>query len=461
MRSAAPPSLRAPGAVLLVSCYELGHQPLGLASPLAALEAAGFAPAALDVSVAPLDEAAVGRARLVAISVPMHTALRLGIEVARAVRTARPNAFVVLYGHYAELNAEWLLGEGIADATLAGETEGALVALVEAVGAGEPVEARGAPVLAKVPLATPSRAALPPLSKYARLVRGGATELAGYVEASRGCLHRCRHCPIPPVYDGRFFVVPRDVVLADVRQQVAAGARHITFGDPDFLNGPGHGLPIMEQLHRELPEITFDVTAKVEHLLRHAEALPRLAASGCLFVVSAVEALSDHVLQILDKGHDRADVVRALRLTREAGLVLRPTFVPFTPWTSLEDYVALIDFVEEEGIVGHVDPVQLAIRLLVPPGSLLAEHEAFLPHRGALDRAGLVWRWAHPDPRMDELQRRLLGVVDAGADDAAPGEMFAAVAAAARDAAGLASVAVSVSGGSVVEAPRLSEAWFC
>jgi hypothetical protein len=41
---------------------------------------------------------------------------------------------------------------------------------------------------------------------------------------------------VVPVYNGVFRIVQRDVVLADIRQQVAMGAEHITFGDPDFFN---------------------------------------------------------------------------------------------------------------------------------------------------------------------------------------------------------------------------------
>src|SRR6185295_4904284 len=124
------------------------------------------------------------------------------------------------------------------------------------------------------------------------------TRLAGYAEASRGCLHRCRHCPIPPVYDGRFFVVPRDVVLADIRSQVEAGARHVTFGDPDFLNGPAHSLAILREMRREFPFVSHDFTAKIEHLLKHRDLLPEMASLGCSFIVSAVESLSDRVLGI-------------------------------------------------------------------------------------------------------------------------------------------------------------------
>src|SRR5439155_1234828 len=97
----------------------------------------------------------------------------------------------------------------------------------------------------------------------------GSRRTVGYTEASRGCRHLCRHCPIVPIYNGQFRIVPVGVVLADVDAQVRAGAGHITFGDPDFFNGPTHALRVVERLHAAHPSVTYDVTIKVEHLLRN------------------------------------------------------------------------------------------------------------------------------------------------------------------------------------------------
>jgi radical SAM superfamily enzyme YgiQ (UPF0313 family) len=315
--------------------------------------------------------------------------------------------------------------------------------------------------LARLDFPLPGRRALPALTKYARLERDGRQELTGYVEASRGCKHRCRHCPIPPVYGGRFFVVPADVVLADVRQLVAAGARHITFGDPDFLNGPGHAIALARALHAEFPHVTFDVTAKVEHLLRHRRLLPELAALGCAFVVTAVESLSDTVLHHLAKGHTRADFVEVLGLARAAGLTLRPTWVPFTPWTTLDDYREWLDFVARERLVDHIDPVQYSIRLLVPPGSLLLEHDAMRPHLGELVQEAFHYRWMHPDLRMDQLHAEVSAAVAEGADgkeDAA--QTFARVVGLADRAAGVPAREVVVER-EATRPPRLTEPWFC
>lgn len=446
----------------LLSCYELGHQPLGLALPVAFLERAGYQPAVQDLAVDQLDEAVIRDADFVGISVPMHTALRLGVRAAARVRALNPRAHVCFFGLYAPLNEPYLRANG-ADSVLGGEHEAALVALVERLARGDHPD-RGAPpvTLAKLAFPTPRRTALPPLRRYAKLVLDGAERLAGYTETSRGCLHMCRHCPIPPVYGGRFFVLDPETVLADIAAQLELGARHITFGDPDFFNGPRHGMAILRELHRRWPAVTFDVTIKVSHLLQRRRELAELAALGCAFVVSAVESLDDGVLARLDKGHTRADFEQALALCRAAGLVLRPTFLPFTPWTTLEQLAELVDFVAREDLIDCVDPVQLSVRLLVPPGSLLlapATRDAF----GALDPAALSHTWTHADPRVDRLQQDIARLAADAADrKIAPPITFARIRELVHAACGRTPPALTqLPHPPRPPAPRLTEPWFC
>ena len=465
-------ALSHPGSILLVSTYELGHQPLGLASPLGFLARAGFAATARDLSVEPLDVEQIRAARLVGISVPMHTALRLGVRVAARIRAENPGCHVCFFGLYATLNAEHLLTAHGADSVIGGEHEGPLLALVQALDqqrSGEPIEGvirRGqppSPHLERLELALPDRTALPPLGRYAKLEHDGARVPVGRLEASRGCRHLCTHCPIPPVYGGRFFVVPRELVLADARRLVALGAAHLSFGDPDFLNGPGHSLRIVRELRAELPHLTYDFTAKIEHLLAHAEVFRELGGAGCLFVVSAVESFSDLVLAHLEKGHTRADVFRALAVLRDAGIALRPSFVPFTPWETLEGYLDLLDLVERHALIDHVDPVQYTIRLLVPPGSILLSRPAMQPFLGPLAPDAFTYRWSHPDPRMDALQRTVARLVeDAARRKEDPALTFTSVRAAALAACGTSRAPRGVAlAAERRRPPRLTESWFC
>ena len=398
--------------VLLISTYELGRQPFGLASPAAWLRRAGFEVECADTTRHKLSEMAVRQAQAIAFYLPMHTATRIALPIIDRARQMNPSSHLASYGLYAPLNKALLREHGV-QFIAGGEFEQALVDWAETVSAetakGQ-VARNGSSIVSfeRLKFVTPDRAGLPPLKQYARLAMpGGSERVCGYTEASRGCKHLCRHCPIVPVYEGKFRVVQQEVVLADIRQQVEAGAQHITFGDPDFFNGPAHALAIVRALHQEWPRLSYDVTIKIEHLVKHADAVPVLRETGCAFVTSAVESVDDRVLALLAKGHTRADFLAVASMFRSLGLTLAPTFVAFTPWTSLESYVDLLNTVAELELVDSVPPVQWALRLLVTSGSPLVELPEMQPHLRAFDAARLCHRWVHPDPRVDTLQQAI------------------------------------------------------
>ncbi len=409
--------------VVLLSTYELGRQPFGLASPAAWLRRAGAEVVVQDLSRQPLDHHAVGAADVVAFYLPMHTATRLALPVLDLVRQLNPAARLCAFGLYAPPNAGLLHAHGV-DATYGAEFEADLVEYARGnpgpgrfegslVAAGGPVPDGGetkTPV-ARLDFLVPDRTGLPAPSQYASLRHEGRLSVVGYTEASRGCQSLCRHCPVVPVYQGQFRVVPTDVVLADVRNQVVAGAAHITFGDPDFFNGPTHARRTVTALHDEFPQLTYDVTIKVEHLLRHESLLGLLRDTGCLFVTTAAESVDDTVLAALDKGHTAADFERAVSLCRQHELALAPTFVPFTPWTSLEGYVGLLAAIRRLDLVEHVAPIQLGIRLLIPSGSRLLELPDVRSLVGPFDPAALAYPWAHRDPRVDQVQKQVVDAV--------------------------------------------------
>ena len=389
--------------LVLISTYELGHQPFGLSSPAAWLVRDGHNVACLDLAVGPLDEAAVRAADLVAFYLPMHTATRLAMPVIEQVGQLNPRARLVCYGLYAPLNADLLRGLGV-EAVIGGEFEAALVQLAN----GEAVASNG---IEKLAFLTPDRRGLPGLELYSHLRQNGSKTTAGYTEASRGCKHLCRHCPVVPVYDGQFRVVQREVVLEDIRQQVAAGARHITFGDPDFFNGPTHAMRIVEAFHSEFPKVTYDATIKIEHLKQHRDLLPALKETGCLFVTSAVESIDDSVLALLDKGHTRQDFYEVAASLREAGLALQPTFIAFMPWTTIEGYGALLKAIAELELVENTAPVQLALRLLITQKSRLLDLPDIQALVGPFDEKALVYPWRHANRDVDTLANLVFQLV--------------------------------------------------
>jgi radical SAM superfamily enzyme YgiQ (UPF0313 family) len=415
--------------VLVVSTYELGRQPIHAASAAGALRRRGHDVRCLDLAVEPWDPAIVDEVDLVAVSVPMHTATRLALDVARDVGGRTPTC---AFGLYAAVAAPWF------DRAIAGEVEAALVEWVEERGRGLTVHRE------RTRSSVPARDLLPPLDRYARLQIGREERLVGAVEAGRGCASTCRHCPVPAVYEGRLRIVAEHTVLADVAQLVELGARHLTFADPDFLSGALHSMRVVRAIHERWPELTFDVTTKIELILRHRALWPELAELGCLFVTTALECVDDEVLARLDKGHTAADAAEAIGVLRASGIEPRPSLLPFTPWTTEQSLTDLVQFVLDHDLVPNVEPVHWSIRLLVPPGSLLLDHHPF----AAYDPAALSHPWTSP---FDDLHRRVAALV---ADTGRPAvDTFRLVAA---------ELGVEVGPLQVVtDRPRLTEAWFC
>jgi len=453
--------------IVLISTYELGRQPFGLASPAAWLRKRGHQVTCLDLSRQPLNEPALREAGLVAFYVPMHTATRLALELIEPVRRINPRAYFCAYGLYAPMSGESFRAHGITS-LLGGEFEQALVDLAEhlsglsAFPQIHPLDSQIS--LARLRFQVPDRSDLPPLRSYAHLVLpSGEHRTVGYTEASRGCKHLCRHCPIVPVYKGVFRIVDRDVILADIRQQVAAGAQHITFGDPDFFNGVGHAIPLVDALHREFPQLTYDATIKVEHLLQSADLLPTLRQTGCLFIVSAVESLDDSVLRKLDKNHTRADFFRVVENCFRAGLTLQPTFVPFTPWTTMESCLDLFQQLHRLDLVEAVAPIQLAIRLLIPAGSKLLELDEMRRLVGPFDAKALVHPWKNSNPAVEALCEELQEIAAASEQlkrsrTATFERMWRAAKLAAHQVAEEKSTSARPSRATV---PFLNEPWFC
>ena len=414
-------------AVLLVSAFDLGHQPFGLASPAAWLAADGANVECLDLAVQQLDDEAIRRADLIGLYLPMHTATRILVALMPHVREINPGAHVCAYGLYAPGNQELLQQIGV-DSIIGGEFEKPLTSLARGLHAQRPGSAANPlPIvsLGRQEFLVPNRSQLPALSQYAFLTMpDGTRRTVGYTEATRGCKHLCRHCPIVPVYGGQFRVVQRDIVLADIRQQIAAGAQHISFGDPDFFNGPAHAAAVVLAMHSEFPEVTYDVIIKIEHLVRHRDRLRVLRDTGCVLVTSAVESVDEKILDIFDKRHTRADFVAAVEALSELSIGLNPTFVAFTPWTTLDGYLDFLTQIAQLGLEGNVTPIQYAIRLLIPAGSKLLE----LPEVSALvqpfDAGSLAYPWRHCDPAVDALQLDVLDLAAQAVADNMPRAAF-------------------------------------
>lgn len=430
--------------VVVLSTYDLGRPPLDALAIAARLAADGHQATVHDLaveewsSVEPLDavDAAV-------LSIPMHTAARLAVTVASRLREANPRLRVAAAGLYAAM-AGGELARAV-DVVVGMDAD----ALSEWVGRSSGPRCSDA-------------VSFPALDRYARLSIGSELRLAGAVSASSGCVHRCRHCPVPVAYDGRIRLVTVESVLGSAQQQVDAGARHLSFTDPDFFNAPAHAERVVDAVHAEFPAVTFDCTVKIEHILRHRDRWTTMAEKGCLFVVTALECLDDEVLSILDKGHTAADAETAVEVLHRAGVEVRPSLLPFTPWTTTEALADLFAFAQRHGLIHSIDPVQYTIRLLVPQGSLLVGHPAMGPHLGEYAPGAMSYTWTPAHPETTALQTRLASIAEVAAAQATAAiDVFEAMRAELRwarpDDARLREPLRDPG----VPGPRMTEPWFC
>lgn len=442
--------------VLAISTYELGQQPLVLARIASILDAEEIKYTLCDNSVANLSFEHVedffltdgNQPTHILISVPMHTATQLGRKIAQKARNAFGDGVTIIaLGLYAKvaLSTGSLFDLGLDSLTQK--------SLLDSLG----IEAAQRPNARDE---KPNRNTLPSISNYAHLMLENEKRLVGYVETTTGCAHKCRHCPVPVIHNGKFKAIRYDIVLSEIGELYQQGARHITFGDPDFFNGPTHALKIVRNMHKVWPDLSFDATIKVEHVLEHPDIWDEMHGSGLEFIVSAFEHSSDYILGKLAKGHTKDDMVKALEILRSAGIEVRPSLLPFTPWTNKENLLELIEFIFDHNLIGSIDPVQMSIRLLVPLGSLLMT-DADLD-LGPWNPETLSYEWQSADPEIDFLQIKFSEIAQQSESrQENPVETFIRMREVAYAHFELKAPARETPLVDICSKPRLSESWFC
>ena len=443
--------------VVLISPYEIGRQPFGLAEPAAMLRSRGYDVCTIDLSLERIDPIEVRDAGLIAFYLAMHTATRIAFEALPRLSSLAPGVHLCAYGLYAPMNEALLRRHGV-NSILGGEFEPSLLELADSLRTGRSIE-NPLPQNGRVDFVVPDRTTMVDLDRYAQLILAdGTRKVMGFAEASRGCKHLCRHCPIVPIYNGKFRAIPVPVVIADIENQIRMGAEHISFGDPDFLNGPTHARKVVEALHQRFPRVTFDATIKIEHLLAHSGMLPLLRDAGCLFITSAAESVDDTILDYLQKNHTNEDFGKAVEILREIGIDLAPTFVAFNPWTTIQGYIDLLSRLVDLRMVESVPSIQLAIRLLVPKGSYLLNIPGFARQLEEFDPEILGYPWLNRDNRVDDLHASVQLLVEQ-AEGSTRKSVFKSSWRIAHEFAG--SIAPELPDDLGSEIPHHSEAWYC
>src|SRR3989440_3284773 len=402
--------------VLLASTFEGGYQPLTLASAATPLVEAGFPVSVLDTYVNGVDTRPLEKADLIAISLPIFDSVQSGLELARQARTLNPDAHITFFGQHATIHAFRLVGK-YGDSSVAGEWELPLVGLARRAAGDLSAELPG--VITAVPqgagdkprhfisrtgMRVPSRHLLPPLTKYPQIQLDkllGAAQVVGSTEIARGCHHTCLYCSVFAAYDGKVVIVPEPVILQDVQNLFDGGITHRTLIDAGFSNPRHYGVRILRQLRQRFPDLTYDMTTRVDHIVENKDMIREMGGLGMRVITSALEFPSQKVLDALNKEVTVEQVEEAVIFLRQAGIKLNPTFIMFNPWIGLEDLVQFHRFCERTGLDQLIDPIQYETRLYLYKGSPLLQ----LPAVKALElqEHEFHYEWKHPDPRVDEL----------------------------------------------------------
>ncbi|WP_298335414.1 radical SAM protein [Ferrimicrobium sp.] len=444
-------------SVLFISTYELGHQPQ-LAAEVAAELGEGRLEV-LDMSKVPLTVAveAISHASRVILTAPMLTGALVARDLLASLEPDQPERQLIVVGLYATVLRESLQHPPMA-LWLDRATAAELATLVQSASgdAHAQIAAQSAKATNRRTYRV-NRTPLMPLDSYRSVSIAGHDLVTGYLETSVGCRHRCLHCPVAATWNGRIAINDAEAVITDGLAQIEAGAQHLSFGDPDFLNAPKHSLKVLATLAEKAPWVTFDITTKIAEILRHRDLIPTLAASHVNFVISAVESLNDDVLSHLDKGHTGADVPVARDLLYANGIALHPTFVPFTPWTTMRDLVDIVDFIVDSDLVEVVEPIQYSIELLTPTNSLLPVNDTDF---GPYDARVMGYTVRYHDERLPYLRDRLYQLAAQAGEDSF-GTTFTQIYAATYEANGLPTPSAPTPRVRAPSTAIMSEPWFC
>tara|TARA_Y100001970_G_scaffold16755_1_gene18865 strand:- start:2289 stop:3725 length:1437 start_codon:yes stop_codon:yes gene_type:complete len=409
--------------IVAISLYDLGHQPLPLAAAAAIFKKHSCDFSLIDLSISNLNEDEITAADIILISVPMHTAARMALNILPTLKELNPDAHISAFGLYA-IQLEDSLSENYLDSAFAGEFEPNLELLLQ-----EYVKGNNSHVSSKTweklrtdfarqKFFVPERKKLPNLNEYAKIQYRDNEKINGYIETSRGCAHICSHCPVTAVYQGKFRIIDQASILSDVDNLINQGAEHITFGDPDFFNAPKHSLKIASMIKTKYPFLTFDATIKVEHILEYEELIQTLDDLGFLYIISAFESTSDNVLKHLKKNHNLYDMYHVLEICKNANLFIKPTWIPFTPWMKYADYVRMLNFIIENDLVGLTPRIQYGIKLLIPKYSALFDSDSLSEFDMQYSSDLLNHEWSHKNSEVEMLFAEVSQLLQSSNEDA-------------------------------------------
>jgi anaerobic magnesium-protoporphyrin IX monomethyl ester cyclase len=329
------------------------HPPLSVLYPGATLRRCRYSVRIIDQRVEPawrreLTTELRSRPLCLGISAMTGRQIHWGMAAARLAREARSDVPIVWGGVHASLLPAQTVASDAVDYVVAGEAEGILPAFVrhiEARGdARAPAGVVSNPQQTPAPSTPPDLDALPfpaydliDVSKYRqRRVRGRSSFP---LLTSRGCPESCAFCYNGIYHHRRWRCESPEKTLEHIALiHTNFGRSTVDVQDDNFFVSTSRVERLCTLVLQRGLRTTFKATCRVDHVLGWDQTfveLLRKAGVTTLFI--GAESGSDRMLELLNKGHTVADVVRCNRKLSRAGIAPRYSFMAGFPGESTEE----------------------------------------------------------------------------------------------------------------------------
>ena len=283
------------------------------------------------------------------------------VKLAEMMKKAFPTVPVVIGGpHFTAVPEQTLLDYPVFDYGVFGEGEATLKELVEALSAGRsPMEIAGVvfrekgrvifcasrPVIKDLDsLPFPAWDLLdefpshyhPALFKYKKLP-------STHIISARGCPNKCIFCDTS-VFSRQIRFHSSEYVLEMIGYLVKRfGVKEIIFEDDQFLIKRERVAEICEGLLKAGWGISWSCSGRVNSV-DDSELLRLMKHSGCWQISYGIESGNQHILNFAKKGITIAQIERAVRLTRETGILSKGYFIFGLPYETEKSMKNTIQF---------------------------------------------------------------------------------------------------------------------
>jgi anaerobic magnesium-protoporphyrin IX monomethyl ester cyclase len=160
--------------------------------------------------------------------------------------------------------------------------------------------------------------------------RGRAITLVG----SRGCPYHCTFCD-RGIFGNRYRFHSIPYIVDMIRRlRDAHGVDHFIFYDDNFTANKSHLAGLCEAIMRLPFRITFACDARAD--LVDAEILALMKRAGAWMISYGIETANPELLKLLDKSLSLDRAARAVRLTKEAGILTKGLFMIGVPGETAE-----------------------------------------------------------------------------------------------------------------------------